>query len=379
MGAYEVGVLSYLYDVVIPDVAGPEPSVFCGTSAGAINALAIAAFADEPLAGVSLLARSWRELDLASVLRPSLVEALAMLFDLTGTAPRLRRFAATASRGALVDGAGVAALVGRIPIERVDEHIASGLVRGAAVGATRIADGSNTLFYAGHMESREGRELNVRYVPARLGAAHVLASAAIPLLFPAVSIDAELYCDGGLRQIVPLSPAARLGAERILVINPLSSAHVPVADPAFTSPLYLAGKALTALFADRIDVDIAHARRLDEILDAGIARFGKDFPAALNEQLVADGRHPIEELQIVSIVPTRDLGALAAEYVRGARFRRTPGALAALLQRIAADDPSRSGDLLAFVLFDGGFTSELIELGRSDARERRDELASLFV
>lgn len=377
MGAYEVGVLSYVYDAVVPEAAGPEPSVFCGTSAGAINATALAAYADEPLIGTALLARSWRELELSSVLRPSIVEILSMLLDVTGSAPNLRRLAAIASHGGLLDSAGVAALVARIPFERLAGHMASGYVRGVAVGATRVADGCNTLFYASDADLRRTAEANVRYVPAQLRPEHVLASAAIPMLFPAVEVDGEPYVDGGLRQIVPLSSASRLGARRLLVINSLSSQHVPIADPPIASPLYLAGKALNALFADRIEVDIAHVRRLDAIIRAGTARFGPEFPDALNEQLAAHGEEPFEELRIVSIEPTRDLGVVAADYVRS-ELRPGSSPIAALLHRVADSDPQRVGDLLAFILFDAGFTSALIDLGRSDARARHAEIAGLF-
>lgn len=380
LGAYEVGVLAYLYESILPELPDTMPSVFCGTSAGAINLAAIAAHADEPLIATNLLARSWREIDLEAVLRPSIRSVLAMLLDVTG-APSVVRHAPwldTAS-GGLVGNDVVARLVARIPFDALAEHVASGAVRGIALTATRVADGCATVFYATHAAIPPWRsEPNVAPTRAVLTARHVLASAAIPLLFPAVTIGDHTYCDGGVRQMVPLSPAIHLGADRVLVINPLPSVRrAPEASPNAASPLYLAGKALNALFADRLEADLANARRTTAILRAGAARFGPGFQAALDEQLVADGGSTLQPLDVLCIEPSVDLASLAGAYVQSSEFKRHATSTAGVLvRRIADGEPQRIADLLAYILFDPGYVTQLIEVGRRDARARHAELAA---
>jgi NTE family protein len=207
-----------------------------------------------------------------------------------------------------------------------------------------------------------------------------MASAAIPLLFPAVSINDRMYCDGGLRQMVPLAPAMHLGAERVLVINPLPAVRGAIRpSPNAASPLYLAGKALNALFADRLEADLANARRTSAILRAGTARFGADFHDAIDAQLVADGHAGLTTMDALCIEPSRDLGLLAAEHVKSRAFaRHANNAAGVLLRRVADGDPERMADLLAYMLFDGDFTAKLIEIGHADARARHAELTAWF-
>ncbi|MFN0251790.1 MAG: patatin-like phospholipase family protein [Kofleriaceae bacterium] len=381
LGAYEVGVLSYLYESVLPEASGAAPSVFCGTSAGAINATALAAHVDHPLIATSLLARSWRAIDLESVLRPSVRSIIAMLLDVTGAPSVVRHASWSSAPGGVIGNETIASLVGLIPFDALAEHVASGDVRGVAVTATRVADGSATVFYASHGNvPRWPSAANVSPTPALLTAKHVLASAAIPLLFPAVTIADEAYCDGGLRQMVPLSPAIHLGARRLLVINPLPSVRHPTArSPNAASPLYLAGKALNALFADRLEADLANARRTSAILRAGTTRFGPGFQEAIDEQLIADGGVALQPIDAMCIEPTLDLGSLAAEHVRSPAFKSRANSLVGrLLYRIADGEPERMADLLAYVLFDADFIARLIEAGRDDARSRHAELAAWF-
>jgi len=384
LGAYEVGVLDYIVERVTRDVGCAMPDVISGTSAGAINAMALAAFADRPSRATHLLVEAWQELRIDHVVRPSSLEVLSMGLDIAGVPHRIRRALRVNSlRGGVLDPVPIARLVERIPFHRIADHVASGRLRGAAVTATRVATGEAVIFHhAGEIARPWHGSPNLCAVATTITRDHVLASASIPLLFPPVQIGEEMYCDGGLRQMVPLSPALHLGADRLLVVNPVRATRpaATVARAAATSsPLYMAGKALNALFADRVASDLDRLTRTTELLRAGARRFGPTFERDLNLELERAGEPTVHATRAVSIEPSQDLGALATEYVSGREFRaRSSGPTSFVLRCIADTDPSRVGDLLAYVLFDGGFTRQLIELGRVDARARHEELCSLL-
>ena len=383
LGAYEVGVLAYLVDELARDVPVAMPTVLAGTSAGALNATALAAFADEPARGVRLLVEAWSGLHLAAFFRPSSLELLAIGLDVTGAPLRLRRaLAVRAGRGGFLDPAPVEELVARIPLDRIAAHLTAGRLRGVAVSATRVSTGAAVIFHQTAEPTRPWlHDASLLPVATPLTAAHVLASAAIPLLFPTVAIDGDRYCDGGLRQMVPLSPAVHLGATRLLVVNPVPAAPAtrPAGPSPVGSPLYLAGKAFNALFADRVDADLARLTRTTELLRAGARRFGPTFEREINLELTAAGCGELHAIDAVCIEPSQDLGALAASHVASRAFAaRAPGIAGILMRCIADGDPGRVGDLLAYLLFDGEFTAALIDLGRADARARHDELCGLF-
>jgi NTE family protein len=383
LGAYEVGVVAYVLEEVARDLGvSTMPSVLSGTSAGGINASAFAAFADVPATGARMLTEAWSELRLDQTLRPSSIEMLSMLLDLTGAPVTVRRaIRAFSIRGGILDPRPIAKQIAKAPLARIGEHLRTGRLRGVAVSATRVANGEAVVFHDGvDVQPWLPHEL-VTPVATRLTLQHVLASAAIPLLFPAVKIGTEVYCDGGLRQMVPLSPAIHLGATRLLVVNPLPPVRIVPGPPnvLVTSPLYLAGKALNALFADRVEVDLARLEHTNAILRAGRHRFGPSFERELNLELARENQNELHEIAALCIEPSRDIGVIAADYVRSRTFeQRAAGPAAFVLRWLADGDPERAGDLLGYLMFDGGFTGQLVELGRTDARAHHEELCALF-
>jgi NTE family protein len=390
-GAYEVGVIDYLMNEVARTI-GRQPSlgVLCGTSVGAFNACVIAAHLREPEVCRRVLVTEWQGLKLEEIVRPNTGELVRTFGNLIGRGDSM---APPARRGGFLDPRGIETIVRRaVPFAQIGENLAGGHLLGLTISTTHLVSGKTVIFveHAPTATPRWSRDPTINVHRAKLRAEHALASSALPLMFPAVRIDGEFYCDGGLRQNVPLSPARRLGANGLIVVNPRYVAPASP-DPAEGPPssasgapppstLFILGKALNALLLDRIDNDLDRLRRINAILDAGTRAFGPPFVAAVNAELQSAGAPSgVRSLSVVHVRASRNIGRMAATYVTSPDFqRRSPGVVGGLLRRIGEWDASGEADLLSYLLFDGEFAAQLIELGRHDARARHDELCAFF-
>jgi NTE family protein len=290
----------------------------------------------------------------------------------------------TGKKGGILDPAGMQRIVmTSIPFDWIHENIRARRLDALTVSTTHVATGRTFVFIERHERGLPAwsRDPTVVPVAAQITPAHSFASAAIPFLFPAVPIDGEYHCDGGLRQNVPLSPARRLGAESLIVISPKYVAddkHAPIGEPPAPgeqpSPLFLLGKTLNALLLDRIDNDIARLRRTTEFLQAGTRVYGPTFTAEINRAMGNAPERALRPVQTVLIKASKDISKMAAEFVRSPAFSsRASGIVARLLRRMAEGE----SDLLSYLLFDGEFAHQLIELGRADARAMHEELCRL--
>jgi NTE family protein len=275
-----------------------------------------------------------------------------------------------------------------IPFERIDRHVRAGLVEAVTISTTHVATGHSVVFVEQASPEPPAWDADPTFFACLtpLRAEHALASSAIPFLFPAVPIDGELYCEGGLRQNMPLVPALRLGADGLLVVSPQHVARGgPVGRPsdterAFADPLFLFGKTLNALLLDRVDYDADRFAQINRILSAGCRRFGPRFVAAVNEEMgYPPGRQVVRPLRMVLVRASRDIGQMSVEYVRSPAFaRRARGLVGRVIRHLAEADAAAEADLLSYLVFDGEIAERLIELGRADARTHHDELCALF-
>jgi NTE family protein len=375
-GAYEVGVVDHVVHEVAKSLKQDiRFDILCGTSVGALNACGLAAWAHEGRDAVKRMRDVWHELDLASLVRTDVRGVLSAL--------RLRRGDFPAREGGILDPSGIEAVVkSSIPFEHIQANLEAGLVHALTVSTTHVSSGRTVVF----VQTADGKlppwsqDPTIEPRAVRITANHALASAAIPILFRSVRIDGEFHCDGGLRQNVPLSPARRLGADAVLVINPRFITDEPVLpkEERFPGPLFLLGKTLNALLLDRIDTDLARLESVNKILDAGTRAYGADFVAKLNAALGHKPGHGLRPMRAMLVRASEDIGALAAKFVRD-HATELSGLTGNIIRRLAAsgDDPNES-DLLSYVLFDGRFAKILIDLGRADAEARHDELVQFF-
>ncbi|WP_437660768.1 patatin-like phospholipase family protein [Sorangium sp. So ce1182] len=383
-GAYEVGVVQHILEEVSRDLGREVPlDILCGTSVGAINVCGLAAFADEARSRARRLAGVWTRLRIDDLVRLDVRGVLAVGHDL------LRGGAGAPASGghaALLDTSGLERQIAdAVPFERIDEHLERGLLSAVTVSTTLVKSGRTVVF----VHRREpglppwSHDPTISPRATALRAQHALASSAVPILFRPVSIDGELYCDGGLRQNVPLSPARRLGADGVIVVNPKyiepASSTAEREAPGFPGPLFLLGKTLNALMLDRIDNDLARLESINGILEAGRRRYGEGFIGELNDELGLPPGRSLRPLRSLLIRASKDIGSLAAEFVRSPTFRaRTTGVLGRVMRRLADGDEQREADFLSYLLFDGEFAGALIEIGRADARARHEELCAFF-
>jgi NTE family protein len=377
-GAYEVGVAHFLFEDLARRLGRPPRiSIFTGTSVGAINASTLAAYPDEPLKGVAQLASRWRELELDRMVRPDHCEVLALARAMLGGD------GVAGGRGLLDPRPFQHLLFGSLPLDQLAAATRAGV--DVAICATEVRSGLATLFVAGKAhpdldgQPRPGtRVVRVDHIKLR----HVLASAAVPLLLPPVEVDGRLYCDGSLRQHVPLSPAKRLGAERMVVVTTggrRGPAHLEQEREEAYGPIFLLGRALEAVTVERVEDDLERLEQVNDLLAAGRRAFGDDFGERINRELRSAGKVPVKPIDLAVVRPSESLERLAADLVRSRGFKgRLRGSGGRLLERLRDSEGEHEAALLSFLLFDGAYASELMVLGREDARRQEDALAALL-
>jgi NTE family protein len=384
-GAYEAGVLSYLREEFEPAFGRPlKLDILAGTSVGAIHACYLAAMSHEPVQQARGLIAHWHAMKVEEVLRCSFGDVFRIIREaLSKPSPQDRNI----QYGGLVDPRGLRALVGGgIPWLQIGRNLRKGHLEALAVSATHVGTGDARIF----IQRKDGTiprwsdDPAYRAVATRIGPNHALASAAIPVVFPAVRVRGQLHVDGALRINVPLSPALRLGAQRVIVISlrPDARARSPEdsgslgeeREQAVASAPFLVGKMLNMLLTDRTDQDLGRLRRLNSILEAGTVAYGPGFAETLSAALHPHRSQPVRYVRELLVRPSRDLGELAAEYVRMPEFRKRSNGLAhrAILRLVEREAP-READMASYLLFDGGFADILIDLGRRDARAQRTQ------
>jgi len=371
-GAYEVGVLTYIADA-LPHLLD-RVRVITGSSVGAVNTIFLASHGMTP-ESTHELARLWRGLTIDEMLSVSSMSALKLL----GSAPlRLLNIGLSSPATGLLNAKGLWRRVSsQIRWSKIHNNVTSGRFDAIAVAATDISTGGTHLFVdaAERLALRSPRRLSeVHAIPTRLSLRHVLASAAIPLLFSPVQLGDRWYMDGGVRHNTPLSPALHLGAQSLLIIT-VGGVRAPSGFSGFPGVGQIVGKLLDSIFLDRVAFDLDRLSRINDIVEAATS-LGEDETARFHEALHTVGRPGYRKVPYAAVRPRADLGALASEMIRTSDTVSTFSFLR-VLSALFEDDRGTSGDAASFLLFDGGFADRLIALGRADAAAEHERLASL--
>ena len=358
--AYQVGVLRAIADLLPARSANPFP-VVTGTSAGAVNATAIAVHADRFRVAIGNLERVWRNFqvgqvfraDSGTVIRSGLHWALAMMSGGWLLPPPRSLFDNSPLRELLR---------GQFDFAGIRRSIDAGHLDAIAMSAAGYTTGRSVSFYDSKPGCDPWSRTRRTGEPADLSLDHVMASVAVPFLFPPVSLGDEYYGDGAMREANPFSAAIHLGAQRLLVIGTRNENRpqppLPPICPTFGQ---IFGYMLDALFSDGLYADLERLTQINQIVDRVGALQG-----------VGENNVHLRRIDIMVIMPSRDLSEIARHHTAS-----LPRALRTLLRTMGALN-SGGGQLMSYLMFQDSYTRELIALGYQDAMKRSDDLLSFL-
>ncbi|HXJ19742.1 MAG TPA: patatin-like phospholipase family protein [Polyangia bacterium] len=384
-GAYEAGVMRYVREDLAGDLGGHvQFDIICGTSVGAIHACFFAATSDIPEQQGRILVDRWESFVLEEMVSFGVKEFLRAPATLLGSGV-IEEVEGQRHLGGIVQTQQLEKMVRRlIPWNRIGTNIRDGHIESLSVTATDIGSGKTVVFVQSARGQAPGwtKDPFVRAQAVTIGPEHALASAALPILFPAICVGERFFCDGGLRQNTPLSPALRLGADKVLVIGlrqqPTTN-NVPEESMPFPGAAFLVGKVLDAFLLDHIDYDLDRLRRFNAVIEAVRATGSPDHVKRFDEVVTTMRGAPYRIVGEYMLRPSSDLGEIAAQVARAGRFKGSGGGAGIqLLRRLATARGADEADLLSYILFDGLFAAEVARLGYEDARAHHDELAKFL-
>jgi len=356
--AYQVGVLKAVRELLpFPD-RNPFP-IICGTSAGAVNAASLAVFAENFEAGVEHLLEVWSNFHAHHVYRS----------DAVGIARGGARWLASmmlinrSSPSALLDNSPLAHMLSSgLDFGRIQENIDNGSLYAVSITCSGYSSGQSVSFFQGGVDCQPWERSQRIGCAMPLRVEHLMASSALPFVFPAIKLNREYFGDGSMRQIAPISPALHLGADRVLVVGTGRQAQdsARVRSNSYPSLAQIAGHALNSIFLDSLYVDIERLQRINRTI------------SLIPKEKIAEAGLPLRKVEVLVASPSQPIERLVPRYIM-----ELPRTVRFLLRGVGAMNRNGS-NLASYLLFEKGFCRALIELGYEDTMKRREEMQSFL-
>lgn len=359
--AYQVGVLQAIAEIQAEPQRNPFP-IICGTSAGGVNAGVLAVQADHFARAVGRLSEVWRNFRPGHVYRA----------DVPGVVANSLRWLSGLFFGAFIPSGGLSMLDNRPLQKLLEQHldfasIRRNIERGAldaiSVTCSGYTSGQSCSFFEAGPLLQGWNRLQRVGIKCALKVEHLMASTAIPFVFPAYKVNREYFGDGSIRQIAPISPALHLGAERVLVIGTASvRAQAPERTRGDGRPTLaqVAGHVMSSVFLDGLSVDIERIEHINRTISLTLRGDPRD--AGL----------PLRRVDVMVLTPSQAIEGIAQKHVH-----RLPFAIRALMRLFGAMRRS-GGNLASYLLFEQAYCGELMQLGYQDAIARREEITAFL-
>lgn len=359
--AYQVGVLKAIHKILPKDASNPY-DIIAGTSAGAINGVALASYAENHRIGIRHLERIWTGFTPDLIYRTDLKGVVSTLARLIRTTLIGRKY--KHDRVSLLDNSPLRKLLSEvIQFDNIQQAIDNGALHAMSVTGSGLESGESVSFFQGHYSiTNWQRHRRIGY-RARVGLDHLMASSAIPMIFPSVKINQEYYADGAVRQLAPISPALHLGAEKVLVIGVSGVAHKRkehIQESNYPTPAKIMGHMLNAAFLDSMETDVERLQRINRTVER------------IPENIRKKHGMELKPIELLEINPSESLDDIA-----GRHAHELPRILRLFLG--GSGNTSRNGSgILSYLLFSKGFCKDLIALGYKDGLARREEIEGFF-
>ena len=358
-GAYQIGVLKGITEI-LPDKVKNPFSVISGTSVGAINASVIASKADSFVDAVDLLNHIWGTFKTNRVYKTDSLtmfkSSLHWLVTLVSGGTLLKNPKSLLNNSPLRS-----LLLKNINLDNIRSNIDEDNLEAFAITASGYSSGKSITFFQSSKKHINWEKFRRKGIESGVSTDHLMASVALPLIFPAVKIDNEFFGDGAMRHATPLSPAIRLGAEKLLIITTDNNKkHSDTHDRDHPSIGEIGGYMLDALFSSGLLSDLERLDRINQII-----KHSSHGP-------ISTASKQMKHLDYCIVSPSKDINLIAEEH-----FNEIPYSIKLLLRGLGLKNQSQS-ELLSFLLFESSFTQELIELGFQDAIEHKDQIKSIF-
>ncbi len=357
--AYQVGVLKAIAKILPKQHHSPF-RIFSGTSAGAINAAVLASNAKHFQVGMQYLEAVWKNFTVDQVFKTDTLTVMKNTAHWVFTVLSAGRFKSRPT--SVLDNAPLRDLLNEhLKMERVDKALQEELIDGLIVVCSSYATALSVSFFQAREREKWHRFRRIG-LPAKITVEHLMASVAIPYLFPAVYVGEQFYADGAVRQAKPLSPALHLGADRILVVGVRDEKQDSVDQHAVEYPglSKIAGYLLDTLFMDGLFNDIDHMLHVNQLL--------RECESVGHKQIRSEDKCVACHV----IVPSEDIREIAARH-----RNRLPRSVRMLLA--GGGEQKGGSQLVSYLLFDGHYTQELIDLGFADGMRDKDRLLSFFM